>query len=89
MLTSSIQITDCILSCSEDYNFDRVTELIKSGLPAGLKDNERLVGNTFYRYAIEVCNSNIYKFEFRMKLQEYLFDNFRFSGTLDKYTNII
>lgn len=71
-----------------DGDFNKVVDEINQLAPAGLKGNDRFIGNCLYKLATEYCLDESIPFKTRESFQEFVFDNYRVSGLLDYVTDI-
>ena len=74
-----------------DYDgddFKEVVEGIKELAPKGVKADDRFIGNCLYTLANDYCKNDTMPRQRRIAFQEFVFNNYRVSGILDKVVDV-
>lgn len=84
MFCTTDGVIDALKTC--DGNFQKVIDAINESAPAGLKGDDRYIGNSIYMAMIDYANDDSIERSKRERAQEFLFDNYRVNGILDVAT---
>ena len=90
MLVVENEVTRYVIDHYSDSDvFDKAIEKINDVLPKGLVNDDIIIGNTLYAAVAELATVETVPVHYKVELQEKLFNNYRFSGTLGDYRNVL